>query len=342
MRVSASIELVWQLAGQECIAGEFKEIEPEHFCMALLKFSELPVEEVDKVAAGAEVARELSNEVAAVRAELEDRSIGATGVRRLLRKRKGKGGCEFEGGRMHRSQASRDLFDAAAALADEAGSETLSAIHILEALLTSPTDAMADVLGNAAGSKPPKPSDIPLLAEHGRDLTQLAADGELAQVTDRQAECKALLQNLAHEERKSVLLLSDSKKTVDAIVSALAQTIAAGDIPSSMKRKRIIDVTGIVSGKGDYGVDLMEKLLTEAASAPNVILIAPPLQSSAGDNKSGSWLAMAEVAMTEQKSQLICRIAPEFCEAEHAINWGRIAFTMRLQEKAHDDIPWEL
>jgi hypothetical protein len=28
MRVSASIELVWQLAGQECIAGEFKEIEP--------------------------------------------------------------------------------------------------------------------------------------------------------------------------------------------------------------------------------------------------------------------------------------------------------------------------
>ena len=52
MKVSASVEMVMQLAGQEAIAAEFKEIEPEHLLAALLKFSELPTEEMDKIAPG--------------------------------------------------------------------------------------------------------------------------------------------------------------------------------------------------------------------------------------------------------------------------------------------------
>ena len=60
MKVSASTELVWQLAGQEAMVRQFEKIEPEHFCIALLKFSEIPVEEVEKIAPGAEVARAMS------------------------------------------------------------------------------------------------------------------------------------------------------------------------------------------------------------------------------------------------------------------------------------------
>ena len=42
MKVSVSIEVVLELAARETIAAKFKEIEPDHLFMALLKFSELP------------------------------------------------------------------------------------------------------------------------------------------------------------------------------------------------------------------------------------------------------------------------------------------------------------
>lgn len=109
MKVSASIELSWQLAGREAIAGEFGQIEPEHFFAAVLKLAELPVEDVGNFAPGANVARELAAEVNTIRQELESRSIDSIRVRRALRARLGKGGAPYDGGENHRSQASKDL-----------------------------------------------------------------------------------------------------------------------------------------------------------------------------------------------------------------------------------------
>ena len=107
MKVSASIELVVQLAGQEAIAGRHKEIEPEHVCLALLKLAELPVEEADKIAPGSSAARELAAEVGAVREELQVRGVDTTEIRRRLRRTLGRGRNAYEGGPMHRSPAGR-------------------------------------------------------------------------------------------------------------------------------------------------------------------------------------------------------------------------------------------
>ena len=85
MKVSASIELIWNLAARESIAGCFPEIGAEHFLQALLKFAELPVEDLDKVAAGPDAARLLAGEVQNVRAELAGRKIESTECRRRLR-----------------------------------------------------------------------------------------------------------------------------------------------------------------------------------------------------------------------------------------------------------------
>ena len=98
MRVSASVELVWQLAAREAVAGEFGEIEPEHFMMALLKFAELPVEQVENIAAGAEAAKDLALEVGTVRERLESLSVETTKARRKLRGRVGRGKSPYEGG----------------------------------------------------------------------------------------------------------------------------------------------------------------------------------------------------------------------------------------------------
>ena len=125
MKASASIELVWQIATQEAVAAEFAEIEPEHFLAAILKFSELPVDQVGNLAPGADAVREMATAVGKVREELQRRAIDSTRVRRELRVKLGNGGSPPDGGPKHRSQASRDMFDAAARMADEVNSEVL-------------------------------------------------------------------------------------------------------------------------------------------------------------------------------------------------------------------------
>ena len=51
MKVSASIELVWALAGRESVSAGFEYVEPEHFLAAVLKYSELDDSEVQSLAA---------------------------------------------------------------------------------------------------------------------------------------------------------------------------------------------------------------------------------------------------------------------------------------------------
>ena len=161
MRLSPSSELVHQLAAREAIAGRFKEIEPDHFCLALMKFSELPLDEMEKMGQGGGIARVLANEVKSLREEFESRAVDVKRMRRDLRERLGKGDSTYDGGQLHRSQASRDMFKVAEGFAQHAGSETLTAVHFLEALLTAPTKAMRDVLGDAVRTRPKEVPEKP-------------------------------------------------------------------------------------------------------------------------------------------------------------------------------------
>jgi len=60
MKYATSIALVWKLAEGEAASADFDRIGPEHFFMALLKFSELPVENADDIGLNAEAARPAS------------------------------------------------------------------------------------------------------------------------------------------------------------------------------------------------------------------------------------------------------------------------------------------
>ena len=355
MKMAASIELIWQLAAQECIAGMFKEVMPEHFWMALMKFAELPVEEVEKIAPGAEVARELAGEVTVVRDELEARGIDSTRVRRDLRATLGKGGGHFDGGRMHRSEAARDLFDAAAKLADDAGSETLGSNHLLEALLASPTDAMAKVLGDVVGPRVAKPSKTPLLNECGHDLTQMAADGKLEKVSGRQAECRALLHALGQKDRKSVLLICDSDDAVRSVVTAAAAAIAGKDCSREVKGRRIVDVTSLENAYDLAGLrDLdqfvsevrsrMEKLLAEAAAAKDVILFGSTIDAKSDDERMSEWGELVKTALERGSVQCVCRVAQSAYHkwVQKDPRWGRLAQAMWIHDDKEREVPSEL
>jgi len=274
MKISSSIELIWNLAAQEAIAGRFKEIEPEHFCIAILKFSELPLQEVKDASAEAPEVRQVSEEVHAIRTELEGQHLDTTSARRRLRAVIGTGGQPYEGGQIHRSRASREVFDAAAMLADTTGGEVLMVRHLWTALLAKPTEAILRVVGNAASGEMARPASTPLLNEWGRDLIRLAIDGKARGGTDRLSEAKALVRALARGSGKSVLLVADDGDAAMRILTSVAQMMTMRDCPTALKGRRLLEVPSIIAQgeESPQPLERLEQLLFEA-SRNRVILV---------------------------------------------------------------------
>ncbi|MBN2559619.1 MAG: hypothetical protein JXQ75_01635 [Phycisphaerae bacterium] len=241
MKISASIELVMQLAGQEAIAGKFKEIAPEHLLMGLLKLADLPVDEVGKIAPGSDVVEQLVSEMKSLRHALDARGVDTARARRGLRAALGKGDHKYEGGAVHRSAESRKLFDAAVRLMVEGGSEAFSVTHLLETILAAPTPAMVRELGDVAKDGHGEPAPMPFLDQHACDLTAIARDGGLADGLNRGVEAKALLQALGQGNRRSAVLVAEQLSAARAVVLSAAQAISVAQGPLELKGKRVLD-----------------------------------------------------------------------------------------------------
>lgn len=346
MKMSASIELIWQLAGREAIAGDFNEVAPEHFLAAILKFVELPIEEVDRIMPGADASKLLAAEVTSLREELSARSIDSKKVRYDLRNKLGKGGCQYDGGQIHRSSASRTLFDEAARLADDSRSETVMAIHLLKAMLAAPTATIVEVLGELARPAEPSSSKMPLLDEFGKNLIKAASEGKLSDTADREDESKALLASLAQKDKKSVLLVCDDSKAVETVVHATARKMSSRNVPQALRNCRLIDISGI----NPYGNDSKEnlekltKLFAEVSSAGNVILFVPALEIDQEDGQSGKWHDQLKLVLGRKTFGCICRVDPQVFEKQIRKNaeWNKCASMMCISKEIRHEIPGEL
>lgn len=343
MKVSISIEIIMQLAGQEAIAAQFKEIEPEHLLEAILKLSELAVEEIASIVQGADAARNMTLEINVLHEKLATKSIDSTKIRRKLREILGNGNSPYDGGYIHRSSSSRALFDAASKAADDAGSDTMTSIHMLEALLVSPTSVIDEVL-QAEGLvvlKPPKCSNTPVLDEVGQDLVRLIASEPSANATEYKAVCKALIQALAQGHKKGLFLRSENEEAARSVVLAAARVLATKDCPKPLKGKRFIDISAINPdrcGKNEEG-ERLEKAIAEARAAKNVILYLPPLLKHKNTwclDKLRSILIVGEI-------QFICWICDRsYIQVEKDPAWRKHAHVMRIHEEAYREFPSEV
>ncbi len=353
MKVSASIELVWQLAAQEAIASEFGEIQPDHFLAGLLKFAELPVEDVNKIAPEAEVAKQLAEEVKTLREDLGTRSIAGTRVRRELRAKLGKGGHPHDGGRMHRSQACRELFAAAAKLAADKGSESLMVQHLFTEILASPTPIMAQVFAQAGRSGEPVKSKTPLLDRHGIDLTRQASAGKEPPTLKREPEVRAVLNVLGAKEKVSVFLICGDKKAACVIAVGVAQAIADKRVPSSLKGKRLIDLTAWTKDAEMSDVyDVVEAvrrdvegMITEAAGTRDILYFGDWKGTPRKGETSPPEMEAAKAAMRRTPLQCIFNLSPDAyrCYVEKDPVWKRIGHPLWVREsELRGDIPDEL
>jgi len=145
MKIFSGLGLVVIMAANEAVVTRMKEIEPEHFFCALLKFSEIDENKVPPTITDKRLIDSIISERDKIREILKGYAINTTQVRRQLRTVLGHGNYQHKGGVIHRSTASRELF-MKAILDAQQNREKLDSAQLLKTLLKEPTPAIKQVL----------------------------------------------------------------------------------------------------------------------------------------------------------------------------------------------------
>jgi hypothetical protein len=236
MEISPGVEIIWNMAGGETRAARMKEIEPDHFFCGLLKFAEMNEGEIQTDQVPQLVIQALKTELEQLRKVLKDKAINTTNVRREIRRVVGQGFLRpAEGEALHRSEASRQLFEQATRSAVQ-NRGIVDAVILLKTLLARPTYAMSQVLGKTAGAEDDGKAEEPAVdlppnryvqeltpgaAEKPAPDRQAAAPGIQAAETQPQVQVLALA--LRRPSVKPICLICTAKSDVPGLLQRAAQ-----------------------------------------------------------------------------------------------------------------------
>src|SRR5262245_2494749 len=147
--------------------------------------------------------------------------------------------------------------------------------------------ALAEVRGTQRVTDPEAEAKYQALAKYTRDLTELARTGKLDPVIGRDEEIRRSMQVLSRRTKNNPVLIGDPGVGKTAIVEGIALRIATGDVPESLKDKKILalDLGALIAGskyRGEFEDRLKAVLKEVEAAAGGIILFIDELHTVAG------------------------------------------------------------